>query len=71
MSLCRCTHTRKMSDRDLLIRAEARELYRHWELTKDATYPKARAKVVHRLYGPGADKEIRQMINEFQKGWAE
>lgn len=60
-----------MNDRQQLKRAEARELYRHWALTKDRKYLDARLKVVDRLYGPGAQMEIRAMMHEMREGRAE
>lgn len=60
-----------MSDRQQLKRAEARELYRHWALTKDRKYLDARFKVVDRLYGPGAQQEIRAMMHDIKEGRAE
>lgn len=54
-----------------LIRAEARELYRHWIKTKDKTYLEKRFKVVDRLYGPGSETEIRAYMHKIKEGEAE
>lgn len=57
-----------MTDLDLLKRAEAREMYRHWILTKDRAYLDARFPMLDKLYGKGASDEIRALMRRWKDG---
>lgn len=57
-----------MSDREQLIRAEAREIRRHLAAGGSKDYPAKRALVVDRLYGPGSRNEIRELMKSIDDG---
>ena len=56
-----------MSDRNQLLRAEARELLRHKAAGGSDDYIKRRAQVVDRLYGPGSRDVIRELMKEMRR----
>jgi hypothetical protein len=56
-----------MTDTDLLIKSEARELIRHRSAGGSDEYIKKRALVVDRLYGPGARDAIRSLMKTIKE----
>ncbi len=56
-----------MSDRALLMKAEARELMRHRSAGGSDDYIKKRAQVVDRLYGQGALDAIKAMMRTIKE----
>ena len=56
-----------MSDREQLIRAEAREIRRHIAAGGSKDYPAKRALVVDRLYGPGSRDAIRELMKTIEE----
>lgn len=55
------------SDRDLLLRAEARELLRHRAAGGSDDYIKKRATVVDKLYGKGSRELIREIMKTMKE----
>jgi hypothetical protein len=56
------------SDRVILEQAEARELYRTWETTKDRDFVRGRLERAERIYGSGARDRIRTFMNMIKDG---
>lgn len=56
------------SDRVILEKAEARELYRTWETTKDRDFVRGRLERAERIYGSGARDRIRNYMNMIKDG---
>ena len=56
------------SDRVILEQAEARELYRTWETTKDRDFVRGRLERAERIYGSGARDRIRTYMNMIKEG---
>lgn len=56
------------SDRVILEQAEARELYRNWEWTKNRDLIRARLERAERIYGVGARDRIREYMNRIRDG---
>ena len=56
------------SDRVILEQAEARELYRNWEWSKNRDLIRARLERAERIYGIGARDRIREYINRMRDG---
>ncbi len=56
------------SDRVILEQAEARELYRNWEGSKNRDLIRARLERAERIYGIGARDRIREYLNRFREG---
>ena len=59
------------SDRVILEQAEARELYRTWETTKDRDFVRGRLERAERIYGSGARDRIRTYMNRIKDGTLE
>ena len=59
------------SDRVILEQAEARELYRTWETTKDRDFVRGRLERAERIYGSGARDRIRTYMNRIKEGLLE
>ena len=59
------------SDRVILEQAEARELYRTWETTKDRDFVRGRLERAERIYGSGARDRIRTFMNMIKDGTLE
>jgi hypothetical protein len=59
------------SDRVILEQAEARELYRNWETTKNRDLIRARLERAERIYGSGARDRIRTYMNMIKDGTLE
>jgi hypothetical protein len=56
------------SDRVILEQAEARELYRNWEWSKNRDLIRARLERAERIYGTGARDRIREYMNRMREG---
>ena len=56
------------SDRVILEQAEARELYRNWETTKNRDLIRARLERAERIYGSGARDRIRAFMQQMKEG---
>jgi hypothetical protein len=61
-------NTENPSDRVILEQAEARELYRNWEWSKNHDLIRARLERAERIYGTGARDRIREYINRMRDG---
>jgi hypothetical protein len=59
------------SDRVILEQAEARELYRNWEWSKNRDLIRARLERAERIYGTGARDRIRAYMNLMREGTLE
>jgi hypothetical protein len=59
------------SDRVILEQAEARELYRTWETTKDRDFVRGRLERAERIYGAGARDRIRSYMAQMREGLLE
>ena len=55
-------------DRVILEQAEARELYRNWESSKNRDLIRARLERAERIYGTGARDRIREYMNRIKDG---
>lgn len=66
------TYSRKTienpSDRVILEQAEARELYRNWETSKNRDLIRARLERAERIYGSGARDRIRTYMAQMREG---
>jgi hypothetical protein len=66
------TYSRKTienpSDRVQLEMAEARELFRNWESTKNRDLIRARLERAERIYGRGARDRIRDYMGRMRDG---
>lgn len=56
------------SDRVILEQAEARELYRNWEWSKNRDLIRARLERAERIYGTGARDRIREYMAQMREG---
>jgi len=56
------------SDRVILEQAEARELYRNWESSKNRDLIRARLERAERIYGTGARDRIRFYMQQIKDG---
>ena len=59
------------SDRKILEMAEARELYRNWEWSKNRDLIRARLERAERIYGTGARDRIRAYMAQMREGTLE
>ena len=59
------------SDRVILEMAEARELYRNWEWSKNRDLIRARLERAERIYGTGARDRIRSYMAQMREGTLE
>ena len=59
------------SDRVVLEQAEARELYRNWEFSKNRDLIRARLERAERIYGRGARDRIRAFMQQMRDGTLE
>ena len=57
-----------VGDRVILEQAEARELYRNWEWSKNQNLIRARLDRAERIYGAGAKDRIREYMNRIKDG---
>ncbi len=69
------TYSRKTienpSDRVILEKAEARELYRNWEVSQNRDLIRARLERAERIYGSGARDRIRSYMAQMREGTLE
>jgi len=69
------TYSRKTienpSDRVILEQAEARELYRNWETSKNRDLIRARLERAERIYGSGSRDRIRAYMAQMKEGTLE
>jgi hypothetical protein len=56
------------SDRVILEQAEARELYRNWEWSKNRELIRARLVRAEKIYGTGAEDRIRKYMAQMREG---
>lgn len=56
------------SDRVILEKAEARELFRNWEWSKNRELIRARLERAERIYGTGARDRIRSYMAQMREG---
>lgn len=56
------------NDRVVLEQAEARELYRNWEYSKNRDLIRARLERAERIYGRGARDRIRVYMAQMREG---
>jgi hypothetical protein len=59
------------SDRVILEQAEARELYRNWESSKNRDLIRDRLERAERIYGAGARDRIRSYMAQMREGLLE
>jgi len=59
------------SDRAQLEIAEARELYRNWQWSKNSDLIRARLEKAERIYGQGARDRIRSYMAQMREGTLE
>jgi len=59
------------SDRVIIEQAEARELYRNWETSKNRDLIRARLERAERIYGSGARDRIRAYMAQMREGTLE
>jgi hypothetical protein len=55
-------------DRVILEQAEARELYRNWEWSKNRELIRARLDRAEKIYGAGARDRVREYMNRIKDG---
>ena len=55
------------SDRVILEQAEARELYRNWESSRNSDLIRARLERAERIYGTGARDRIRAYMAQMRE----
>ncbi len=69
------TYSRKTienpSDRVILEKAEARELYRNWESSQNRDLIRARLERAERIYGSGARDRIRTYMAQMREATLE
>ena len=59
------------SDRVILEKAEARELYRNWVVSQNKDLIRARLERAERIYGSGARDRIRSYMAQMREGTIE
>ena len=59
------------SDRVILEQAEARELFRNWNTSKNPDLIRARLERAERMYGTGARDRIRSYMVQMREGTLE
>ncbi len=57
-----------VGDRVILEQAEARELYRNWEWSKNRELIRARLDRAEKIYGAGARDRVREYMNRIKDG---
>ncbi len=57
-----------VGDRIILEQAEARELYRNWEWSKNRELIRARLDRAEKIYGSGAKERIRTYMAQMREG---
>jgi hypothetical protein len=56
------------NDRVILEQAEARELYRNWQWSKNSDLIRARLERAERIYGSGSRDRIRTYMAQMREG---
>lgn len=56
------------SDRVILEQAEARELWRNWQASKNRDLIRARLERAERIYGKGSQERIRSYMTQMKEG---
>lgn len=59
------------SDRVILEQAEARELFRNWNTSKNSDLIRAKLERAERIYGKGARDRIRSYMTQMKEGTLE
>jgi hypothetical protein len=55
-------------DRVVLEKAEAREIFRTWQTTRDNDFVRARLERCERIYGTGARDRVRTYMTRMKEG---
>jgi hypothetical protein len=58
-------------DRVILEKAEAREIYRSWQTTRDNDFARARLERCERIYGTGARDRVIFYMRQMKEGQIE
>ena len=58
-------------DRVVLEKAEAREIFRSWQTTRDNDFVRARLERCERIYGTGARDRVRFYMRQMKEGQIE
>lgn len=58
---------RPSPDMPVLLKAEARELLTHWELTQDKAFVDARLATVDKRYAKGCEEVVRRLMHEVKR----
>ena len=58
-------------DRVFLEKAEAREIFRSWQTTRDNDFVRARLERCERIYGTGARDRVRFYMRQMKEGQIE
>ena len=56
------------SDRVVLEKAEAREIFRSWQTTRDNDFVRSRLERCERIYGSGARDRVRNYLTQMKVG---
>jgi hypothetical protein len=56
------------SDRVVLEKAEAREIFHSWQTTRDNDFVRARLERCERIYGTGARDRVRNYLTQMKVG---
>jgi len=59
------------SDRVVLEKAEAREIYRTWQTNRDNDFVRARLERCEKIYGSGARDRVRTYMSRMKEGQIE
>lgn len=59
------------SDRVVLEKAEAREIFNSWQTTRDNDFVRARLERCERIYGTGARDRVRFYMRQMKEGQIE
>ena len=59
------------SDRVVLEKAEAREIYRTWQTNRDNDFVRARLERCEKIYGTGARDRVRTYMSRMKEGQIE
>jgi hypothetical protein len=59
------------SDRIVLEKAEAREIFRTWQTNRDNDFVRARLERCERIYGTGARDRVRFYMRQMKEGQIE
>ncbi len=59
------------SDREMIEKGEAREIFRSWQTTKDNMFVRAMLERAEKMYGMGAKERIRSYLTQMKEGTLE